>query len=215
MAIPASRPSASRRSASSRRSPSLLWPRQGRSVAVLLVLLLLWSLCLGGGLAQAIQPHAFSATSTDSNSLAQAAPPSNTNQPPAIGTVDVVPDRYQPGMQLYLQTCGSCHIPIPPEVMPSETWRQLIRDPQHYGATLQPLTGPDLLVMWNYLRLFSRPPAKDEQVPYRIYQSALFKVLHPRVKMATRPTLATCISCHPGAEKYDFRSLTSEWQNAP
>jgi hypothetical protein len=99
--------------------------------------------------------------------------------------------------------------------MPSETWRQLLPDPQHYGLTLKPLENPNLRVVWEYLRTYSRPQAADETVPYRIYQSRFFKALHPRVDLPTKAGLNTCISCHPGADRYDFRTLSSEWQNAP
>jgi cytochrome c len=99
--------------------------------------------------------------------------------------------------------------------MPSETWRTLIQDTQHYGTDLKPLDRFEIQGMWQYLRDFSRPQAIDEQTPYRLYESRIFKALHPRVKFAQRVNLESCISCHPGAGKYDFRSLSAEWQNAP
>jgi hypothetical protein len=190
---------------------------------VLLILLLLWSLGWGIGLAQAVQPQAMDVISTDA--IAQSSPtPTPTPSPGnnsgasnsrAIGTVDVVPSQYQLGQELYLETCAGCHIGIPPAVMPTETWRQLIQDPQHYGATLIPLQGPSLTLVWEYLRQYSRPQSAEEEVPYRIDQSKIFRSLHPRVKLPSRNRLTSCISCHPGAGKYDFRSLSAEWQNAP
>lgn len=181
---------------------------RGRSMFVLLLLLLTWSLCLGWGLAQAQEPRAI-------EPIAQPLPASSAAQPAAIGTVDVVPSSFKLGQDLYLENCASCHIGLPPQVMPTETWRQLIQDSQHYGAQIQPLVAPNLQVVWQYIRTSSRPQSADEEIPYRVYQSRYFKALHPKVKLPTRVGLSSCASCHPGAGKYDFRSLTAEWQNAP
>lgn len=180
--------------------------RQERSLIVLLLLLLTWSLCLGWGLAQAKEPRAIAP-------VAQPLPASTVVQP--IGTVDAIPKGFKLGQEIYLENCASCHIGIPPQVMPTETWRQLIQDSQHYGAQIQPLVAPNLQIVWQYIRTFSRPQSADEEIPYRIYQSRYFKALHPKVKLPTRVGLSSCLSCHPGADKYDFRSLTAEWQNAP
>ena len=186
-----------------------------RTFVILVVLLLLWSLCLGIGLAQATEPPSLS-TLAQSTVQPETTPASTeTTEPEAIGTVDVVPEKFQFGQKLYLENCDTCHIGIPPAVMPSETWRQLIQDPEHYGVTINPLQGPEVQILWQYMREYSRPQAADESTPYRIYQSRFFKALHPRVQFPQKVNLASCISCHPGAEKYDFRSLSAEWQNAP
>jgi Dihaem cytochrome c len=163
--------------------------KRGRSPLFLVLLLLLWSLILGLGLAQASEP--------------------------AIGTVDPVPPRHQYGHELYLQTCGTCHIAIPPAVLPSQTWRQIIQDTQHYGVELPPLLNPSLTLIWNYLRDFSRPIPESEPVPYRVSSSRYFKALHPRVELPRPTTLQSCVTCHPGALDYDFRRLAPEWEDAP
>lgn len=193
-------------------------PRQ-RSIWVLLILLLLWSLCLGIGLAQAIEPLKPTAIPfQERDSKAQLATPSVAKPAAttaAIGTVDIVPERYKLGQQLYLENCATCHLGLPPAVMPTQTWRSLLQDADHYGATIKPLASPEVQIVWQYLRDFSRPLTAEEPIPYRVYQSSPFKLLHPRVKFPERASLITCISCHPGAGAYDFRSLSAEWQNAP
>ena len=207
--------------------------QRGRSVIVLLLLLLTWSLCLGWGLAQAKEPRSGEAisqtppvraqtvpaqpvlTQTGQAPAKQTLPTLSVGKPAAIGTVDIVPAGLKLGQDLYLQTCASCHAGLPPQIMPTETWRQLLQDSQHYGAPLQPLAGPNLQIVWQYIRTFSRPQSVEEDIPYRIYQSRYFKALHPKVKLPTRAGLTSCVSCHPGAGTYDFRSLTAEWQNAP
>ncbi|MGL5805822.1 MAG: cytochrome C, partial [Xenococcaceae cyanobacterium] len=43
-------------------------------------------------------------------------------------------NNIQLGQELYLQNCSSCHIPIAAEVLPTDTWRALLSNPQkHYG----------------------------------------------------------------------------------
>lgn len=165
-----------------------------RSPVILILLLLVWSLILGWGVSQAL----------------------NAAQPaPAIGTVDVVPQSQQLGQQLYLENCATCHIGIPPAVLPTQTWRDLLRDSQHYGVDLQPLVDPQRLLVWNYLRTFSRQAIEGEKIPYRVDESKVFKILHPKVKLPRPARLSSCATCHPGASQYNFRSLTSEWENSP
>jgi cytochrome c553 len=160
-----------------------------RSPLVLFLLLLLWSIILGWGMAQAAAP--------------------------TIGTVDVVPSRYQFGQQTYLATCATCHVGLPPAVMPTQTWADLLQDSQHYGTELTPLKEPYLTAVWKYISTYSRPILRNESIPYRLYQSRYFKALHPKVQIPRTVTVGSCIACHPAASQFDFRSLTPEWQDAP
>ncbi len=189
-------------------------PQRGRSIVVLLLLLLLWSLCLGWGLAMATEPRPIGDIAQASAQPGAATTPT-TGTTATVGTVDVIPDRLKLGQEVYLQNCATCHIGIPPAVLPTETWRQLLQDSEHYGVDIKPITPPFLQAVWEYVRFTSRPQDAAEETPYRIYQSQYFKALHPRVKLPVRAGLTSCISCHPGGDKYDFRTLSSEWQNAP
>jgi hypothetical protein len=172
--------------------------KQKRSSIALFLLLLLWSSILAWSLTFFTQP-------------VQSQTVTNT---PVVGTVDVIPQRYQLGQQLYLENCATCHIGIPPAVLPTETWADLIQDAQHYGVQIKPLIDPQRLIVWEYLRTFSRVRSQyEERTPYRIAQSRYFKALHPEVKLPQSIPMASCITCHPGADKYDFRSLSAEWQN--
>jgi hypothetical protein len=176
--------------------------RPKRSLAVLFLLLLVWSICLGWGLSLAVsatvKPDLVAqATSTES------------------GTVDPVPERYKLGKELYLENCASCHVALPPEVLPSETWRRVLLEPeQHYGTQVQQPIGPSLLIMWDYLRTFSRPEEKGKPLPYRVSESRFFKALHPRVKLPETVKPNSCVSCHPGVTQYNYRRLTPEWENS-
>ncbi|MBV6621488.1 MAG: cytochrome C [Rivularia sp. (in: Bacteria)] len=127
-----------------------------------------------------------------------------------IGTVDVVPAKHQLGQKLYLENCSSCHIAIPPSVLPTQTWKNLLQDPQHYGATLKPLVDPPRILVWRYLSTFSRPHKQEERTPYRINKSRFFQALHPQVKLQRPVQLGSCVSCHPGAKEYNFRKIRSK-----
>lgn len=134
----------------------------------------------------------------------------------AIGTVDVVPPEFRLGQELYLENCATCHIPIPPSVLPRQTWQQILQDSQHYGTQIEPLIDPPRLLVWNYLRNFSRSMSvAEEGIPFRIERSRFFRALHPRVEFTEPINIHNCQTCHPGASNYNFRLLTPEWQDSP
>lgn len=159
----------------------------------LIIIILTWSLAMGWLLALATSAH--SATPTTE-----------------IGTVDITPPAQQLGQELYLENCATCHIGIPPAALPSETWRNLLQDSQHYGVQLKPLIDPPRALVWRYLSTFSRPQLPDEEIPYRVTNSRYFKALHPKVKLPRPVQLNSCVTCHPGASEYNYRRLTAEWE---
>lgn len=167
--------------------------KRRRSPIWLVLLISLWCLILGWGLAYTT--NAQPTTST-------------------VGTVDPVPERFQLGQELYLENCSGCHLALPPAVLPTQTWQQLLQDSQHYGQQLQPLVDPPRLLVWNYLRTFSRSRTKTEETPYRVNESRYFNALHPQVKLPRPIQISGCVSCHPGATEYNFRRLTPEWENS-
>ncbi|HEY9827969.1 MAG TPA: diheme cytochrome C [Stenomitos sp.] len=145
---------------------------------------------------------------------------SEAAQPPAqsvsgSGTVDVVPPELQLAQETYLARCTTCHMGIPPAVMPTESWKAILEDDNHYGVPWTPLKNPDLSLAWKYTRTFSRALNPNETTPYRIARSRYFKILHPKVAFTEPIAVGTCISCHPGARQFNYRTLTTEWQSAP
>lgn len=175
-------------------------PRQAkrRSPLILILLLTLWSLILGWGLAFAIQPPTLPSTDP---LTAHLDPPVNL-----IKAVDPPSSRYQLGEELYLENCATCHIPIPPAVLPTETWRDLLQDADHYSVQIQPLTNPTRALVWNYIKTYSRLKLPDEITPYRLASSRLFKALHPDVEFSTPINLGSCVTCHPKAEQFNYRT---------
>ena len=169
--------------------------RSRLTLPLIFALICLWSIALGWGMAIATNPaHLVS--------QAQSTPTSASNN-------------FRLGKKVYLENCSSCHIPIPPGVLPTETWKQILEKPQkHYGTQLPSRISPLTLLMWDYLRTFSRPLPPEAIVPEYVYQSRYFKALHPRVELPKAASHKTCISCHAGAKQLDYRSLTPEWENA-
>jgi hypothetical protein len=125
-----------------------------------------------------------------------------------IGTVDPIAPKYQRGQELYLKNCASCHIGIPPAVLPSQTWADLLPDPEHYGAQLPTIAAFDLRQIDQYLTTYSRSLRDDETTPYRIAAARHFRALHPQVKLPKPLTIASCASCHPKADVFNFRELS-------
>jgi hypothetical protein len=163
--------------------------KRRRSPIVLSLLLLFWSAVLGLGFAQAIEPP--------------------------IGTVDPIPPQQELGQELYLENCATCHIAVPGAVLPTQAWAEILQDTRHFSIELPLLTNPTLTLVWNYLQTTSRSYPIDERLPSGVDDSRHFKALHPRVETPRPVQLSGCVTCHPGAADYNFRSLTPEWQNAP
>ncbi|ACK65431.1 putative low-redox potential cytochrome [Rippkaea orientalis PCC 8801] len=130
---------------------------------------------------------------------------------------DAVSARFEAGKELYRETCGSCHLALPPDVLPTETWQKLLEKPNdHYGTSIPNLIRLSQLLIWDYLRTFSRPiPTKNDPIPFYVAQSRYFKILHPRVEFTDPVTHKSCIVCHPGVKSFNFRTLTPQWDDAP
>ncbi|MBD6614606.1 cytochrome C [Komarekiella sp. 'clone 1'] len=154
----------------------------------LLLIVLAWSIIMGWLLSSVTS--AYSATPTSE-----------------VGTVDIVPAQYQLGQQLYLENCSTCHLALPPAVLPTQTWKNLLQDSQHYGAQLQPLVDPPRVLVWKYLSTFSRTQLKDEETPYRVNNSRYFRALHPKVNLPRPVQIGSCVSCHPSASEFNFRRI--------
>lgn len=178
--------------------PSLT--RKRFSFPVLLLLLLLWCAGVGWGLAGIGRSQDAPPRST----------PADIFDVPSIGTVDPIPERYNAGQDIYLENCASCHIAVPPAVLPTETWRELLLDEEHYGVQVEVLPSPQIYILWDYLQTFSRPKASpDETIPYRLEYSTYFRALHPTTEVPRPVDIRECASCHPGAGEFDFRSLSA------
>jgi hypothetical protein len=125
-----------------------------------------------------------------------------------LKSVDPATDKYKIGEELYLETCSGCHIPIPPAVLPLETWKKILENPlDHYGEKVESLVRLTQVLIWNYVSAYSRNLLKDEGQPDFIGQSRYFKALHPQVDLPLPTTHRSCVGCHPNAIKFDYRTI--------
>ncbi len=126
--------------------------------------------------------------------------------PAQVITTDVIPKQLEQSLEIYLANCSSCHIALPAETLPTQTWQRLLENPdQHYGQALPLISGVEIALMWDYLQAFSRPLLVDERVPSRLREARVFRALHPQLQFPTPPTVNTCVSCHPSASQFNFR----------
>lgn len=179
-----------------------------------LLLGLLWLCCssLGWGLALAFNRP--SSPGPIAQVTLPQAPSSAGGLPANARPVDPIPSRYQPGFEAYLETCSSCHVALPPEVLPLESWQQILRRPdKHFGTTIPNLNRLTQLLIWDYVSTFSRPLPPNAPVPLYAEKSRFFKALHPQVDLPPDMTVKSCVACHPNVAQFDFRSLTPEWLN--
>ncbi|MBE9221676.1 diheme cytochrome c family protein [Cyanobacterium stanieri LEGE 03274] len=132
-----------------------------------------------------------------------------------IGTksVDMVAERHRVGKEIYLENCSTCHIAIPPAVLPTETWKTILENPlNHYGTRLEGIIRFNQVLMWQYLSTYSRPISVNETEPKFIAQSRYFFALHPGVEVPSPVSHTSCVECHSRVSDFDFRTLTEEWQ---
>ena len=121
-------------------------------------------------------------------------------------SVDKPTDNFAIGEELYLKTCATCHIPIPPAVLPTETWKSILETPgNHYGVQLKDLVRFNQGFIWQYLQNYSRGLLEDEVAPKYIAQSRYFFALHPQVEFSNPVNNTTCIECHTLAKNFDYR----------
>ncbi|TVQ45677.1 MAG: cytochrome [Gloeocapsa sp. DLM2.Bin57] len=117
---------------------------------------------------------------------------------------------------VYIDNCSSCHIPIPAEVLPTETWQQILERPQnHYGTSVDNLVRISQVVIWQYMMTISRPLRPQERQPLYARESRYFRALHPRVELPEVVNHQSCIVCHPAAAQLDYQQLAPEWEDGP
>ena len=116
------------------------------------------------------------------------------------------------GKELYLENCGSCHLPLPAEVLPTRSWENILNNSQnHYGVALPTSVKVTARLMWTYLKQHSRPYPPGATIPQYVTNSRYLKALHPQVELPEPAGHQTCLQCHPSATKLDYRSLSAEW----
>lgn len=169
--------------------------RTQKSPWILTGLIVLWSLAIGLGLAVALGTHR----------------PVYSQSPERVRllkSVDPVPEEVEFARDVYVDRCGECHIALPTEILPTESWRSILQElPQHYNTKTRQIISPEIILMWNYIQLFSRTYGDSGELPFRIDNSRYFHALHPKVDFQQVQTANTCTTCHNRASEFNYRSL--------
>ncbi|MGB7085415.1 MAG: diheme cytochrome C [Phormidesmis sp.] len=122
------------------------------------------------------------------------------------GMVDPIDEPHAVGYHIYIEQCATCHVALPPAVLPTQTWQTLITDSAHYGLVLPNIAPFEQQLMLNYLQVYSRSLQGDDPIPYRLQDSTYFGALHPNVALPQPLDLSSCAGCHIGATEQNYRS---------
>jgi len=120
------------------------------------------------------------------------------------GMVDPVGAQYEASYSVYVEQCATCHVALPPAVLPTDTWQALVTDPAHYGVVLPAFTQFDQRLMLNYLQAYSVRHKGGGPLPYRLQDSRYFQALHPNLDLPQPLNLQSCTSCHLKAGEQDY-----------
>jgi len=177
---------------------------------LLVCLLLVSSTILGQGITRATNDFPLVAQVNPPSPESGGINPAIQSAIANITTTDLIPKRYEQSLQIYLANCSTCHIALPAEILPRQTWQRLLENTnRHYEAQLPVITGLEITLMWDYLGTFSRLGAIEERVPFRSGDSRFFRALHPGVRFPERQKVGTCLSCHPSAAEFNFRTIAN------
>lgn len=119
--------------------------------------------------------------------------------------------RRVPLLPAYQQECAACHLPYPPGMLPTASWRRLMTNlPRHFGtdASLDPASLKELST-WLAANAGTYKRVREEPPEDRITRSAWFIRKHDEVPAATWKlpavkSAAQCAACHTQAEQGDF-----------
>jgi hypothetical protein len=118
-------------------------------------------------------------------------------------------DRFPIDNATYRNECASCHIAYPPQLLPAESWRQLMRAlDKHFGsdASLDLATAREIERHLAMNASRAQPGGKSIS---RITETRWFVREHDEVspgawKSAAVGSPANCAACHTKAEQGDF-----------
>ncbi len=110
---------------------------------------------------------------------------------------------------VYVEECGSCHVPYPAHGLPASSWRALMAGlDRHFGndASLAPAQA-DAIRGWLLAGAGTRPA--DPAAPLRLTRAPWFVREHREVpaplwRSPAVKSAANCAACHRGAERGVF-----------
>lgn len=129
---------------------------------------------------------------------------------PAIATpAQAGRERFAIDDPTYRAECASCHVAYPPQLLPAQSWRALMRGlDKHFGsdASLDAKTAAQIEA---YLAANASPKGLTGTPPLRISETAWFKREHDEIGSAVWQRKAigsasNCAACHRQADRGDF-----------
>lgn len=110
---------------------------------------------------------------------------------------------------VYVEECGSCHVPYPARGLPASSWRALMAGlDRHFGndASLAPAQA-DVIRGWLIAGAGTQPV--DRAAPLRLTRAPWFVREHREVpaplwRSTAVKSAANCAACHRGAERGVF-----------
>lgn len=110
---------------------------------------------------------------------------------------------------VYVEECGSCHVPYPARGLPASSWRTLMAGlDRHFGndASLSPVQA-DAIRGWLIAGAGAQPA--DRAAPLRLTRAPWFVREHREVptplwRSPAVKSAANCAACHRGAERGVF-----------
>ncbi len=111
----------------------------------------------------------------------------------------------------YAQECGSCHVALPPGMLPARSWQRLMAGlDKHYGtdASLDAAMVQQL-GDWLQANAGTGKRVREEPPQDRITRSAWFERKHRKIdpavwQLPSVKTAVNCAACHVGAEQGRF-----------
>ena len=118
---------------------------------------------------------------------------------------------------IYIDQCGACHFAYQPGLLPSESWKKILEDPEdHFGETLD-LDADTREEIYVYLTSNAANTSSsklsqkimrclDGQTPLRITDIPYIRKEHHEIgqSVVNRPSvgsLSNCIACHRNADR--------------
>lgn len=117
--------------------------------------------------------------------------------------------QYGPYPAQYVEECGSCHVPYPPQRMTAEGWEIQIRTlKQHYGSDAT-VDAPANQAILRYLTANAATKSKNAptEPTGRLTKTAWFTKEHGSTPPKGQQ-FSNCAGCHTQAERGDYSERT-------
>lgn len=114
--------------------------------------------------------------------------------------------------EIYVDECGSCHVPFPAELLDGATWTALLKDLSKHFDVDAGIDSSALSSIAGYLDKHARRKAGPQSPApqLRLTKSPWFRQMHQDMYSGEWPKVRTpsnCVACHPGAQQGRYTEL--------